>query len=105
VNPHRRSIERVGPRVFRVVALPAPTERERSQTYVQRFITHFPAAREVVIFDRSWYDRAGVESVMGFCTEEQTTRFLEHVPAVKRAMVDSGIILLKYWLEVGPPLL
>jgi polyphosphate kinase 2 len=94
--------ERVSPRVFRVVALPAPTEREKSQMYVQRYLPHFPAAGEVVIFDRSWYNRAGVEPVMGFCTEEQTTRFLEMVPAVERAMVDSGIRLFKYWLEVSP---
>jgi polyphosphate kinase 2 len=94
--------ERVSPRVFRVVALPAPTERERSQMYIQRYIPHFPAAGEVVIFDRSWYNRAGVERVMGFCTEEQSARFLEQVPAVEKAMVDSGIILLKYWLEVSP---
>ena len=94
--------ERVSPRVFRVVALPAPSERERSQMYVQRYIQHFPAAGEVVIFDRSWYNRAGVERVMGFCTEEQTARFLEQVPAVERAMVDSGILLIKYWLEVSP---
>jgi len=94
--------ERVSPRVFRVVALPAPTERERSQMYVQRYIPHFPAAGEVVIFDRSWYNRAGVERVMGFCTEEQSARFLEQVPAVEKAMVDSGIVLLKYWLEVSP---
>jgi polyphosphate kinase len=93
--------ERVSPRVFRVVALPAPTERERSQMYVQRYMRHFPAAGEVVIFDRSWYNRAGVERVMGFCTEDQATRFLEQVPAVEKAMVDSGIILLKYWLEVS----
>jgi polyphosphate kinase 2 len=98
----KRITERVSPRVFRVVALPAPTERERSQMYVQRYISHFPAAGEVVIFDRSWYNRAGVERVMGFCTPEQTERFLEQVPAVERAMVDSGILLLKYWLEVGP---
>ncbi len=82
--------ERVSPRVFRVVALPAPTERERSQMYIQRYIPHFPAAGEVVIFDRSWYNRAGVERVMGFCTEEQSARFLEQVPAVEKAMVDSG---------------
>jgi len=94
--------ERVSPRVFRVVALPAPTERERSQMYIQRYVPHFPAAGEVVIFDRSWYNRAGVERVMGFCTEEQSRRFLEQVPAVEKAMVDSGIILLKYWLEVSP---
>ena len=92
--------ERVSPRVFRVVALPAPTERERSQMYIQRYIGHFPAAGEVVIFDRSWYNRAGVELVMGFCTKEQTDRFLEQVPEVERAMVDSGILLIKYWLEV-----
>ena len=94
--------ERVSPRVFRVVALPAPTERERSQMYVQRYIPHFPAAGEVVVFDRSWYNRAGVERVMGFCTDDQAVRFLEQVPAVEKAMVDSGIILLKYWLEVSP---
>jgi polyphosphate kinase 2 len=94
--------ERVSPRVFRVVALPAPTEREKSQMYIQRYIPHFPAAGEVVIFDRSWYNRAGVERVMGFCTEEQSKRFLEQVPAVEKAMVDSGIHLLKYWLEVSP---
>ena len=93
--------ERVSPRVFRVVALPAPTEREKSQMYIQRYIPHFPAAGEVVIFDRSWYNRAGVERVMGFCTEEQADRFLEQVPAVEQAMVDSGIILIKYWLEVS----
>jgi polyphosphate kinase 2 len=98
----KRITERVSPRVFRVVALPAPTEREKSQMYVQRYMQHFPAAGEVVIFDRSWYNRAGVERVMGFCTAEQTTKFLEQVPQVERAMVDSGIILLKYWLEVGP---
>jgi polyphosphate kinase len=94
--------ERVSPRVFRVVALPAPTEREKSQMYMQRYVPHFPAAREVVIFDRSWYNRAGVERVMGFCTEEQTKRFLEQVPPFEQAMVDSGILLLKYWLEVSP---
>lgn len=94
--------ERVSPRVFRVVALPAPTEREKSQMYVQRYLGHLPAAGEVVVFDRSWYNRAGVEKVMGFCTPEQATRFLAAVPGVERAMVDSGIILLKYWLEVSP---
>jgi polyphosphate kinase len=93
--------DRVSPRVFRVVALPSPTEREKSQMYVQRYIPHLPAAGEVVIFDRSWYNRAGVERVMGFCTEEQTKRFLEMVPGVEQAMVDSGILVLKYWLEVG----
>jgi polyphosphate kinase len=93
--------ERVSPRVFRVVALPAPTERERSQLYVQRYISHLPAAGEVVIFDRSWYNRAGVERVMGFCSEEQVKRFLLMTPPVERAVIDSGIILLKYWLEVS----
>jgi polyphosphate kinase 2 len=87
--------------VFRVVALPAPTEREKSQMYVQRYIPHFPAAGEVVIFDRSWYNRAGVERVMGFCTEEDARRFLELTPAVERAMVDDRILLVKYWLEVS----
>ena len=94
--------ERVSPRVFRVVALPAPTEREKSQMYLQRYVQHFPAAGEIVIFDRSWYNRAGVEWVMGFCSEEQAEKFLQAVPLVERAMVDSGIILLKYWLEVSP---
>jgi polyphosphate kinase 2 len=93
--------ERVSPRVFRVVALPAPTEREKSQMYVQRYIRHLPAAGEIVIFDRSWYNRAGVERVMGFCTEEQARHFLQTVPAVERAIIDSGVILLKYWLEVS----
>ena len=93
--------DRVSPRVFRVIALPTPTEREKSQMYIQRYIPHLPAAGEVVIFDRSWYNRAGVERVMGFCTPEQTERFLEMVPAFERAMVDSGIILIKYWLDVG----
>jgi polyphosphate kinase 2 len=94
--------ERVSPRVFRVVALPAPTEREKSQMYIQRYIQHWPAAGEVVIFDRSWYNRAGVERVMGFCTEEQAKKFLASAPMVEKAMVESGIILLKYWLEVSP---
>jgi polyphosphate kinase 2 len=98
----KRITERVSPRVFKVVALAAPTERERTQMYIQRYITQFPAAGEVVIFDRSWYNRAGVERVMGFCTPEQTERFLEQTPAVERAMVDNGIILVKYWLEVSP---
>jgi polyphosphate kinase 2 len=93
--------ERVSPRVFRVVALPAPTEREKSQMYSQRYIPHFPAAGEVVIFDRSWYNRVGVERVMGFCTEQQVKEFLRVTPAVEKLMVDSGIILLKYWLEVS----
>ena len=97
----KRITERVSPRVFRVVALPAPTEREKSQMYIQRYMAHFPAAGEVVIFDRSWYNRAGVERVMGFCTPEQTERFLELAPGVEKAMADDGILLLKYWLEVG----
>jgi len=98
----KRITERVSPRVFRVAALPAPNERERSQMYIQRYIRHFPSAGEVVIFDRSWYNRAGVERVMGFCTPEQTERFLEQAPEVERAMVESGILLIKYWLEVSP---
>ena len=97
----KRITERVSPRVFRVVALPKPTDRERSQMYVQRYLSRFPAAGEVVIFDRSWYNRAGVERVMGFCSEDEVFRFLRLAPLVERAMVDSGIILLKYWLEVG----
>jgi polyphosphate kinase 2 len=92
--------ERVSPRVFRVVALPAPTEREKSQMYIQRYISHLPAAGEIVVFDRSWYNRAGVERVMGFCSDEQAKRFLEMVPAAEKSIIDSGIILLKYWLEV-----
>jgi polyphosphate kinase 2 len=98
----KRITERVSPRVFRVVALPAPTEREKSQMYVQRYIGHLPAAGEVVIFDRSWYNRAGVERVMGFCTPAETDRFLALAPAWEKAMTDSGILLLKYWLEVSP---
>ncbi|CAB4930930.1 unannotated protein [freshwater metagenome] len=97
----KRIVERVSPRVFRIVALPAPTEREKSQMYLQRYVPHLPAAGEVVIFDRSWYNRAGVERVMGFCTPEQTERFLDMAPGIEKAMVDSGILLLKYWLEVG----
>jgi len=93
--------ERVSPRVFRVIALPAPTDREKTQMYVQRYLPHLPAAGEIVIFDRSWYNRAGVERVMGFCTEEQVKRFLVQVPLVEKAFVESGIILLKYWLEVS----
>jgi polyphosphate kinase 2 len=93
--------ERVSPRVFRVVALPAPTEREKSQMYIQRYIQHLPAAGEIVIFDRSWYNRAGVERVMGFCAEEQVKRFLLLTPPVEKAFTESGIILLKYWLEVS----
>ena len=96
----KRITERVSPRTFRDAALPAPTEREKSQMYLQRYMSHFPAAGEVVIFDRSWYNRAGVEPVMGFCTPEQTERFLDMTPMVEKAMVDSGIHLIKYWLEV-----
>ena len=92
---------RVSPRVFRVIALPSPTDREKSQMYFQRYMPHLPAAGEVVIFDRSWYNRAGVERVMGFCTDDQVKRFLQMAPAVEQAIVDSGIVLLKYWLEVG----
>jgi polyphosphate kinase 2 len=94
--------ERVSPRVFHVVALPAPTEREKSQMYVQRYVPHLPAAGEIVIFDRSWYNRAGVERVMGFCTEEEAKRFLEIAPELEHLIVESGTILLKYWLEVSP---
>ena len=93
--------ERVSPRVFRVVALPAPTEREKSQMYIQRYIPHLPAAGEIVIFDRSWYNRAGVERVMGFCTEEEVKRFFQLAPLTEKAVVKSNIILLKYWLEVS----
>ena len=93
--------ERVSPRTFRVFALPAPTEREKSQMYVQRYLPHLPAAGEIVIFDRSWYNRAGVERVMGFCTDEQVKKFMLAVPLVEKAIVESGIILLKYWLEVS----
>ncbi|MEO8506376.1 MAG: polyphosphate kinase 2 [Betaproteobacteria bacterium] len=94
--------ERVSPRVFRVIALPAPTEREKSQMYAQRYLPHLPAAGEIVIFDRSWYNRAGVERVMGFCTDEQAQQFLKLTPLFEQLMVKSGIILLKYWLEVSP---
>lgn len=93
--------ERVSPRVFRVIALPAPTDREKSQMYVQRYLPHLPAAGEIVIFDRSWYNRAGVERVMGFTPENQVDRFLKGVPLVEKTITDSGIILLKYWLEVS----
>jgi polyphosphate kinase len=94
--------ERVSPRIFRVVALPAPTEREKSQMYAQRYLPYLPAGGEIVIFDRSWYNRAGVERVMGFCTEEQAKGFLKVVPLFERLMVNSGVMLLKYWLEVSP---
>jgi polyphosphate kinase 2 len=93
--------ERVSPRVFRVIALTAPTEREKSQMYIQRYVPHLPAAGEIVIFDRSWYNRAGVERVMGFCSEDQAQEFLKAIPAVEKAIVNSGVILLKYWLEVS----
>ncbi|WP_018387867.1 polyphosphate kinase 2 [Ancylobacter sp. FA202] len=94
--------ERVSPRVFRVVALTAPSEREKSQMYAQRYMPHLPAAGEIVIFDRSWYNRCGVERVMGFCTETQAEKFLDTISAVERVIVESGVILLKYWLEVSP---
>ena len=92
--------ERVSPRIFKVVALPAPSDREKTQMYIQRYLPHFPAAGEVVIWDRSWYNRAGVERVMGFCTEPQAQKFLKMTPLVEKAMVDNDIILVKYWLEV-----
>ena len=94
--------ERVSPRTFRVVALPAPTEREKTQIYAQRYIPHLPAAGEVVIFDRSWYNRAGVERVMGFCSEVEAKRFLEVVPLFEKQVIEEGVVLLKYWLEVSP---
>ena len=97
----RAITERVSPRVFRLVALPAPSDREKSQMYLQRYMQHFPAAGEIVIFDRSWYNRAGVERVMGFCTEEQYRQFLKLCPTVEKYITDAGIILIKYWLEVG----
>src|SRR5271170_2923031 len=97
----RAITERVSPRVFRDVALPAPSDREKSQMYIQRYMQHFPAAGEIVIFDRSWYNRAGVEHVMGFCTAEQYRGFLKLCPTFEKYIVDAGIILLKYWLEVG----
>ena len=97
----RAITERVSPRVFRLVALPAPSDREKSQMYMQRYMAHFPAAGEIVIFDRSWYNRAGVERVMGFCTDEQYKAFLKLCPTVEKYIVDSGILLIKYWLEVG----
>ncbi|MCP9915924.1 polyphosphate kinase 2 [Cyanobium sp. ATX 6F1] len=96
----RRITERVSPRVFRVVALPAPSDREKTQMFVQRYMPHLPAGGEVVIFDRSWYNRAGVERVMGFCSQEAVERFLRMAPSVEKAIVDSGVTLLKYWLEV-----
>jgi polyphosphate kinase 2 len=97
----RAITERVSPRVFRLVALPAPSDREKTQMYIQRYMQHFPAAGEIVIFDRSWYNRAGVEHVMGFCTSDQYRQFLEICPEFEKYIVDAGIILIKYWLEVG----
>ena len=97
----KRIAERVSPRVFRVVALPAPTERQKSQIYVQRYVEQLPAAGEVIIFDRSWYNRAGVEHVMGYCTKEQYSKFLKNCPAFETSLVNDGIILLKYWMEVN----
>jgi polyphosphate kinase 2 len=97
----RAITERLSPRVFRVVALPAPSDREKSQMYMQRYLQHFPAAGEVIIFDRSWYNRAGVEHVMGFCTDDQHKRFLQNAPAFEKYITDGGIILVKYWLEVS----
>ncbi|MDR6953130.1 polyphosphate kinase 2 [Ancylobacter sp. 3268] len=94
--------ERVSPRVFRVIALPPPSDREKSQMYAQRYLPHLPAGGEVVIFDRSWYNRAGVERVMGFCSNKQARKFLETISGVEQAIIDSGIILVKYWLEVSP---
>ncbi len=97
----KRITERVSPRVFRVVALPAPSEREKTQLYMQRYIAQFPAAGEIVLFDRSWYNRAGVERVMGFCAREEYERFLRDAPEYERALVDEGFILIKYWFDVG----
>ena len=93
--------ERVSPRTFKVVALPAPSDREKTEMYIQRYMEHFPAAGEVIIFDRSWYNRAGVEYVMGFCTDEEHARFLQLCPVVEKYVVNAGIILIKIWLEVG----
>jgi len=98
----RRITQRLNPRVVRIVALPKPTEREQGQWYFQRYVPHMPAAGELVLFDRSWYNRAGVEPVMGFCTQEEHQRFLRHTPTFERMLLDDGIILIKYWLEVGP---
>lgn len=97
----KRITERVSPRVFHVTALPAPTEREKTQMYFQRYLVHLPAAGEVILFDRSWYNRAGVEYVMGFCTEQEHRDFLQLCPAIERTLIDSGIILIKYWFEVS----
>jgi polyphosphate kinase 2 len=95
-------MQRVNARVFRVVALPAPTEREKSQMYMQRYVSHLPAGGEIILFDRSWYNRAGVERVMGFCTEEQAVQFLHDVPLLEQAIQSAGVILVKYWLEISP---
>ena len=97
----KRIVERVSPRTFRLVALPAPTERERSQIYIQRYVEHFPAAGEIVLFDRSWYNRAGVERVMGFSSDEDYDRFLQVCPAWERDVINSGIMLIKYWFDVS----
>jgi polyphosphate kinase 2 len=97
----KRIAERTSPRVFRVVALPAPTERQKSQMYMQRYVEHMPSGGEIIIFDRSWYNRAGVEHVMGFCTKDQYTKFLKQCPSFEMALVSDGIILLKYWMEVS----
>ena len=97
----KRITERVSPRVFRVTALPAPSEREKTQMYMQRYVQHFPSAGEVVLFDRSWYNRAGVERVMNFCSKEECERFLKYTPIFERAMVDSGVVLIKYWFDVS----
>ncbi|HEY4387010.1 MAG TPA: polyphosphate kinase 2, partial [Ktedonobacteraceae bacterium] len=97
----KRITERVSPRVFHVVALPTPTEREKTQMYFQRYIAHLPAAGEVILFDRSWYNRAGVETVMGFCTQQQREDFLRDAPLMEREIIDSGIILIKYWFDIS----
>ncbi|MDH3832126.1 MAG: polyphosphate kinase 2 [Gammaproteobacteria bacterium] len=97
----KRITERVSPRVFKVIALPAPSEREKSQLYIQRYLSHFPAAGEVVMFDRSWYNRAGVERVMGFCTDHEYQRFMRLAPAFERTLADNGILLIKYWFDVS----
>src|SRR5215510_15098212 len=97
----RAITERVSPRIFRLLALPAPSDREKTQMYIQRYMQHFPAAGEIVIFDRSWYNRAGVEHVMGFCTKEQHRDFLKMCPEVERYIANAGIVLVKFWLEVG----
>jgi polyphosphate kinase len=97
----RAITERVSPRVFRVIALPAPSDREKSQVYLQRYMQHFPAAGEVVIFDRSWYNRAGVEHVMGFCSDKEHKRFLQLCPQIEKFMIDGGVILIKLWMEVS----